>query len=188
MKYVICCLQFCSNVASDLFYLCRNPALIHSLSPGATMGKVYFWLAPNTRLELNAIVDLNIFIAYRHEFFWLIHCPNFKDGKPVCSHRHTKKKKKSNSSKGLPLPIDSDFPGAKENKDSQLKILKSIHGDLPFFFWVFLVCFLVFFGCCSFHAKLFSYNTARKNMGQEVCSTEICCKIPLLPGLLPDLQ
>lgn len=46
MKYVICCLKFPSNVLSDLLYLCRNPALIHSLSPGAAMGKVYFGLIP----------------------------------------------------------------------------------------------------------------------------------------------
>ena len=69
MKYVTCCLQFPSNIASDLLYLCRSPALIHSLSPGAAMGKVYFWPDPNTQLELNVIVDLNIFIAHKHEFF-----------------------------------------------------------------------------------------------------------------------
>lgn len=46
MKYVIGCLQFPSNVVSDLLYLCRNPALIHSLSPGAAIGKVYFGLIP----------------------------------------------------------------------------------------------------------------------------------------------
>lgn len=58
MKHVICCLQFPSKVGSDLLYLCRNPALIHSSSPGAAMGKVYFWPDPNTQLESNAIGDL----------------------------------------------------------------------------------------------------------------------------------
>lgn len=58
MKHVICCLQFPCKVGSDLLYLCRNPSLIHSLSPEAAMGKVQFWPDPNTQLELNAIVDL----------------------------------------------------------------------------------------------------------------------------------
>lgn len=118
---VICCLQSPSKVASDLVYLCRNPAPTHSLSPRATMGKAHFWPDPSTHWELNAISGFKHIHCIQT---WILLTNRFPWFQGWWASLFTKKKR-SDSCKSLSFfltillvlsPTESDSSGERENE------------------------------------------------------------------------
>lgn len=138
--------------------------LIHSLSLGATLGKVLLaWSQCTVGAEFHA--------GFKH-----IHCTQTRtiltNPFPWCQGWWDSLfTKRNNSCKCLPLPREWFSRGTREKR------LQSIHRDLPFLLQLFVL-----------FMQTSPDTTEQEKMGQNVCCVEINQKIPLMPGFLPNFQ